>query len=26
LLEKDGVGVSVVPFRKGETTWSAEWK
>ncbi|KAH7410409.1 hypothetical protein DE146DRAFT_604352 [Phaeosphaeria sp. MPI-PUGE-AT-0046c] len=26
LLEKDGVGVSVVPFRKGEATWSVEWK
>jgi dihydroorotase len=26
VLEKDGVGVRVVPFRKGETTWSAEWK
>jgi len=25
VLEKDGVGVSVVPFRKGESTWSAEW-
>jgi dihydroorotase len=26
LLEKESIGVSVVPFRKGETTWSAEWK
>jgi dihydroorotase len=26
LLEKDSIGVSVVPFRKGEATWSAEWK
>ncbi|KAF2819575.1 Dihydroorotase [Ophiobolus disseminans] len=26
VLEKDGVGVSVVPFRKGEQTWSVEWK
>jgi dihydroorotase len=26
VLEKDGVGVSVVPFRKGEATWSVEWK
>jgi dihydroorotase len=26
VLEKDGVGVSVVPFRKGDATWSVEWK
>jgi dihydroorotase len=26
VLEMDGVGVSVVPFRKGEATWSVEWK
>jgi dihydroorotase len=26
VLEKDGVSVSVVPFRKGEATWSVEWK
>lgn len=26
VLEKNGVGVSVVPFRKGEATWSVEWK
>jgi dihydroorotase (homodimeric type) len=26
VLEKDGVSVSVVPFRKGEETWSVEWK
>ncbi|KAH7081882.1 hypothetical protein BKA63DRAFT_436159 [Paraphoma chrysanthemicola] len=26
LLEKDGVSVSVVPFRKGEETWSVVWK
>lgn len=26
VLRKDGGGVEVVPFRKGETTWSAEWK
>jgi dihydroorotase len=26
LLEKEGVSVSVVPFRKGEETWSVEWK
>jgi dihydroorotase len=25
-LEKEGVSVSVVPFRKGEATWSVEWK
>jgi dihydroorotase len=25
VLEKDGVGVSVVPFRKGEQTWSVGW-
>lgn len=26
VLQKDGVSVSVVPFRKGESTWSVEWK
>lgn len=26
LLEKEGVSVSVVPFRKGESTWSVAWK
>jgi dihydroorotase len=26
VLKKDGVSVEVVPFRKGEQTWSAEWK
>jgi dihydroorotase len=26
VLEKEGVSVSVVPFRKGEETWSVEWK
>lgn len=26
VLEMQGVGVSVVPFRKGEETWSVEWK
>lgn len=26
VLEKGGVSVSVVPFRKGEATWSVEWK
>tara|TARA_R110002003_G_scaffold63_17_gene5944 strand:+ start:11247 stop:12035 length:789 start_codon:yes stop_codon:yes gene_type:complete len=26
LLEKEGVSVCVVPFRKGETTWSVLWK
>jgi dihydroorotase len=26
VLEKDGVSVSVVPFRKGEETWGVEWK
>ncbi|KAF1916339.1 hypothetical protein BDU57DRAFT_595052 [Ampelomyces quisqualis] len=25
VLEAEGVGVSVVPFRKGEETWSVEW-
>lgn len=25
VLEKEGCGVSVVPFRKGEETWSVEW-
>jgi dihydroorotase len=26
VLAKDGINVSVVPFRKGEATWSVEWK
>lgn len=26
LLEKEGVSVSVVPFRKAEQTWSVQWK
>ncbi|KAH8719465.1 hypothetical protein GQ44DRAFT_712113 [Phaeosphaeriaceae sp. PMI808] len=26
VLDKDGVSVSVVPFRKGEQTWSVGWK
>lgn len=26
VLEKDGINVRVVPFRRGETTWSVEWK
>ncbi|KAF1848244.1 Dihydroorotase [Cucurbitaria berberidis CBS 394.84] len=26
VLKKDGVDVEVVPFRKGEQTWSVEWK
>jgi dihydroorotase len=26
LLEKEGVSVSVVPFRKGESTWNVAWK
>ena len=26
VLRKDGVSVEVVPFRHGESTWSAEWK
>ncbi|KAF1973282.1 Dihydroorotase [Bimuria novae-zelandiae CBS 107.79] len=26
VLEKDGLGVRVVPFRRGEETWSVEWK
>lgn len=26
VLEMEGVGVSVVPFRKGEGTWGVEWK
>jgi dihydroorotase len=26
VLVKEGVSVSVVPFRKGEETWSVEWK
>ena len=26
VLKKDGVSVEVVPFRKGEQTWSAEWR
>lgn len=26
VLKKDGVSVQVVPFRKGEQTWSVEWK
>ena len=26
VLKKDGISVEVVPFRKGEQTWSAEWK
>lgn len=26
VLKKDGVSAEVVPFRKGEQTWSAEWK
>ncbi|KAF2028720.1 Dihydroorotase [Setomelanomma holmii] len=26
LLENQGVSVSVVPFRKGEQTWSVQWK
>ena len=26
VLQKDGVGVEVVPFRRGEQTWSVEWK
>ncbi|KAL5392751.1 hypothetical protein DPSP01_000451 [Paraphaeosphaeria sporulosa] len=26
VLEKEGVSVKIVPFRRGETTWSVEWK
>lgn len=26
VLEKEGVSVKVVPFRRGETTWRVEWK
>lgn len=26
VLKKDGVGVEVVPFRRGEKTWSVTWK
>ena len=26
LLRRDGLDVEVVPFRKGEETWSVEWK
>lgn len=26
VLSKEGFSVEVVPFRKGETTWSVEWK
>jgi dihydroorotase len=26
VLEKEGLGVRVVPFRRGEKTWSVEWK
>lgn len=26
VLEKEGVSVRVVPFRRGEQTWSVEWK
>ncbi|KAI8939201.1 hypothetical protein NX059_005031 [Plenodomus lindquistii] len=26
VLKKEGVSVEVVPFRKGEETWSVEWK
>ncbi|KAF2012285.1 Dihydroorotase [Aaosphaeria arxii CBS 175.79] len=26
VLRKDGVGVEVVPFRRGESTWGVEWK
>lgn len=26
VLKKDGVGVEVVPFRRGEKTWSVEWR
>lgn len=26
VLEKEGLGVAVVPFRRGETTWSVTWK
>lgn len=26
VLRKDGVGVEVVPFRKGEKTWSVTWR
>lgn len=26
VLEKEGLGVRVVPFRRGEQTWSVEWK
>ncbi|KAJ4341389.1 dihydroorotase [Didymella glomerata] len=26
VLKKDGISVEVVPFRHGESTWSAEWK
>lgn len=25
VVEKEGLGVKVVPFRKGEKTWSVEW-
>lgn len=26
MLKKEGLGVQVVPFRRGEKTWSVEWK
>lgn len=26
VLKKEGLGVEVVPFRRGEKTWSVEWK
>ncbi|KAF2268525.1 Dihydroorotase [Lojkania enalia] len=26
VLKKDGIGVEVVPFRRGEKTWSVTWK